>query len=185
MENSAALIQAKPLLMVVTLCTEYRLGGGDLGNGRLMVMSALVRAVKPPLLRYRLGGAPCSASVPRGCLTALPNGDTVQDTRDETLIWDPAVNHCLQKDAASVGQGHTGGGTHIWQEPCGRLSSCLSDVCVCLCPAGAAFVGTLVPQRTQQPAGSSAVVCGQEECGHFCVQRIIPQICPTAFPPLF
>lgn len=173
MEHSAALIQAKPLLMVVTLCTEYRLGGGDLGNGRLMVMSALVRAVKPPLLRYRLGGAPCSASVPRGCLTALPNGDTVQDTRDETLIWDPAVNHCLQKDAASVGQGHTGGGTHIWQEPCGRLSSCLSDVCVSL-PSWSCICGH--SGATENPAA----------CWVFCscvwARGVWPLLCPEDYP---
>lgn len=90
MEHSAALIQAKPLMMAVTLCTEYRLGGGVLGNGRSMVMSTLVRAVKPPLLFYRLGGAPCSVSAPRGCLTALPNGDTVQDTEGQDFDLRPS-----------------------------------------------------------------------------------------------
>lgn len=90
MEHSAALIQAKPLMMAVTLCTEYRLGGGVLGNGRSMVMNTLMRAVKPPLLFYRLGGAPCNVSVPRGCLTALPNGDTVQDTEGQDFDLRPS-----------------------------------------------------------------------------------------------
>lgn len=78
MEHSAALIHAKPLLMVVALCTECRLGGRVLGNGRLMVMSTLGRAVKPPLVFYRLGGAACCDCVPRSCLTAHTDRDTEQ-----------------------------------------------------------------------------------------------------------
>lgn len=83
MEHSAALMHAKPSLMVVVLCTEYRLGGGVLGNRRLMVMSTLVRAVKPPLLFHRLGGAPCSA---QELLTARSDRDTEHGTRGTGLI---------------------------------------------------------------------------------------------------
>lgn len=125
MEHSAALIQTKPLLLVVALCSEYRLGGGVLGNGRLMVVSTLVRAVKPPLLFYRLGGAPCSDSVPRSASLPTLTGTHSTGPRlwSETQLWITAHKKCCKSWAGAHRQ--------IWQEPCGRLVSCLMCECVC------------------------------------------------------
>lgn len=184
MEHSAALIQAKPLLMVVTLCSEYRLGDGALGNGRLMVMSTLVRAVKPPLLFDRGGGAPCSGSVTWSCLSAHTNRDTEYGTWEmrlwsETQLWIAAYKGMLQGLHRGTQVDLTGTPWQVYLTPEWRVALCL-----CACWAG--FVDTLVPWRTQQPAWAFCTCVWTSGVWPLLyVWRIIPLICPIAFFSLF
>lgn len=92
------------------------------------------------------------------------------------------MNHCLQKDAAGVGQGHTGRSDR--NPVAGLAHACVMFVSLSVGQLELHLWALWCYREPSSLLGLSVVVCGQEECGHFCVSGGLSlRSVPLPFPP--